>query len=102
MTDVVHARSRGVPRIINVIRDAALVFGYAEGQRQVDQALVRGVLSELELTGVLPASAPAALAAAQTEIAHGPAPVRMPAVRPEPLRARLKRDTCAAFDWAGS
>ena len=29
-TDLIHARSRGVPRIINVICDAALVFGYAE------------------------------------------------------------------------
>ena len=31
VTDLIHARSRGVPRIINVICDAALVFGYARG-----------------------------------------------------------------------
>ncbi len=37
-TDVIHARSRGVPRIMNVICDAALVFGYAEERRQVDLA----------------------------------------------------------------
>src|SRR6185295_18430861 len=30
VTDIVHSRSRGVPRIINVICDATLVFGYAE------------------------------------------------------------------------
>jgi general secretion pathway protein A len=53
-TDVIHARSRGVPRIINVICDAALVFGYAEERRTVDLALVQEVLAELELTGVLP------------------------------------------------
>jgi putative secretion ATPase (PEP-CTERM system associated) len=54
VTDVVHTRSRGVPRIINVICDAALVFGYAEERRQVDLPLMREVLAELETTGVLP------------------------------------------------
>src|SRR5215204_4690014 len=54
VTDVVHSRSRGVPRIINVICDAALVFGYAEERRQVDLSLMREVLAELETTGVLP------------------------------------------------
>jgi putative secretion ATPase (PEP-CTERM system associated) len=54
VTDVIHARSRGVPRIINVICDAALVFGYAEERRQIDMALIVDVLSELEMTGVLP------------------------------------------------
>src|SRR5215207_3590069 len=54
VTDTVHARSRGVPRIINVICDAALVFGYAEERRQIDLPLMREVLAELETTGVLP------------------------------------------------
>jgi putative secretion ATPase (PEP-CTERM system associated) len=67
-TDVVHARSRGVPRIINVICDAALVFGYAEERRQVDLPLIREVLTELETTGVLPASAPAAAIAAPVPV----------------------------------
>ena len=53
-TDLVHARSRGVPRLINVICDAALVFGYAEERRQIDQEVVAEVLGELESTGVLP------------------------------------------------
>ncbi len=45
VTDVIHARSRGVPRIINVICDAALVFGYAEERRQIDSTLIADVLS---------------------------------------------------------
>ena len=53
-TDAIHGRSRGVPRIVNVICDAALVFGYAEERRGVDLELVQEVLSELEVTGVLP------------------------------------------------
>src|SRR4051812_7455297 len=54
VTDVIHGRSRGVPRIINVICDAALVFGYAEERRQIDLPLMREVMVELEATGVLP------------------------------------------------
>src|SRR3954471_17655985 len=53
-TDLVHTRSRGVPRLINVICDAALVFGYAEERRQIDRAMIVAVLEELETTGVLP------------------------------------------------
>jgi type II secretory pathway predicted ATPase ExeA len=77
VTDVIHARSRGVPRIFNVICDAALVFGYAEERRQVDHALIEDVLGELELTGVLiPESAPV----------EGPA-AAVPERRPEPAFA---------------
>src|SRR6185503_15342728 len=62
VTDMVHARSRGVPRIINVICDAALVFGYAEERRTFDAPTIREVLTELEDTGVLPARSQAAAA----------------------------------------
>ena len=75
VTDVIHERSRGVPRIINVICDAALVFGYAEERRQIDQALITDVLAELELTGVLP-----------PPVAAEPAPVA-PVLRPQPVVA---------------
>ena len=54
-TTLIHARSGGVPRIINVICDAALVFGYAEERPVFDAALITAVLAELESTGVLPA-----------------------------------------------
>lgn len=54
VTDTIHVRSRGVPRIINVICDAALVFGYAEERHQIDLPLIREVLGELESTGILP------------------------------------------------
>jgi general secretion pathway protein A len=54
VTAIIHSRSRGIPRVINVICDAALVFGYAEERRQIDAGLMTDVLSELEATGVLP------------------------------------------------
>jgi hypothetical protein len=56
VTALIHARSRGVPRIINVICDAALVFGYAEERRQINLALMQDVMVELEATGVLPST----------------------------------------------
>jgi putative secretion ATPase (PEP-CTERM system associated) len=51
--NLVHSRSRGVPRIVNVICDAALVFGCAEERRNIDRALLEEVIAELEVTGVL-------------------------------------------------
>jgi putative secretion ATPase (PEP-CTERM system associated) len=86
-TDLIHARSRGVPRVINVICDAALVFGYAEERHVVDRATVVEVLAELEATGVLPSAAPAAPASPP----RAPEPVRAaaPPVQPErPAAAR--------------
>jgi hypothetical protein len=80
-TDLIHSRSRGVPRIINVICDATLVFGYAEERRTFDADTIHEVLAELETTGVLPPvspqlSRPPAPAVAR---ASAPAPARQPA-----------------------
>ncbi len=73
VTEVIHNRSRGVPRIINVICDATLVFGYAEERRQIDSTLMDDVLIELEATGVLPASRSAEGELARTgSVAAGP------------------------------
>jgi putative secretion ATPase (PEP-CTERM system associated) len=78
VTDVIHARSRGVPRIINVICDAALVFGYAEERRQIDSALITDVLGELEMTGVLPVES--AVKAVEPMMAAEPRPGPAPAL----------------------
>ncbi len=53
VTDLVHERSRGVPRVINVICDAILLFGYGAERQDIDLALAREAISELEETGVL-------------------------------------------------
>src|SRR5262245_10587991 len=52
-TDRIHARSAGVPRLINVIADATLVFGYGEERPEIDQMLVEEVIADLDATGVL-------------------------------------------------
>ncbi len=53
VTDRIHARSGGVPRLINVIADAALVFGYGEERCEIDAPLVDDVIADLDETGVL-------------------------------------------------
>jgi general secretion pathway protein A len=87
-TDLIHGRSRGVPRIINVICDAALVFGYAEERRTFDGATIQEVLGELEATGVLPATGRAepGIAHAEPSTTHvGPS-----IARAEPTTARAE------------
>jgi putative secretion ATPase (PEP-CTERM system associated) len=49
----VHRRSRGVPRVINMICDAALLCGYAEDKRHIDRALIDDTVAELEASGIL-------------------------------------------------
>jgi type II secretory pathway predicted ATPase ExeA len=58
-TDVIHHRSRGVPRLINVIADAVLLAAYGEDQRGISQTLVTHVCDELERASILaPRSGP--------------------------------------------
>jgi general secretion pathway protein A len=95
VTNLIHGRSRGVPRIINVICDAALVFGYAEERRQVDLALMRDVMVELEATGVLP---PAGSGAVTTEKVPETASVPIGVIRqPSDVAARTENPQVAAF-----
>jgi putative secretion ATPase (PEP-CTERM system associated) len=53
VTDLIHRRSRGVPRIINVIADATLLFAYGLDRQGVDLATAQEALGELDTTGVL-------------------------------------------------
>jgi general secretion pathway protein A len=87
VTDLISDSSQGVPRRINVIADAVLLFGYGEDKRVIDAELTREVIAELEATGVImaagpikPVSSPAAAAA--------PAPSADPAAREAPIGLR--------------
>ncbi len=55
VTDLIHSRSRGVPRIINVIADATLLFAYGLDRRNIDSGITQEALAELDATGVLAA-----------------------------------------------
>jgi putative secretion ATPase (PEP-CTERM system associated) len=84
---LVHDISGGVPRTINVVCDAALVFGYAEERHVVDRAMIDEVITELEETGIVRRAAPKPAAevpriAAATTAATPPAGSSTPAVKP--------------------
>jgi putative secretion ATPase (PEP-CTERM system associated) len=53
VTDLIHRHSEGIPRKINVIADAILLFGYGEEQRSVSVDLAHDAIEELESTGVI-------------------------------------------------
>ena len=74
--NLIHEVTAGVPRLINVLCDAALVFGYAEERRTIDRAMIEEVIAELEETGIV--RRPVA-AAASTSV---PAPVPVPSIPP--------------------
>src|SRR4051812_7100625 len=102
VTDIVHTRSRGVPRIINVICDATLVFGYAEERRQIDAALMADVLVELEATGVLPparmaSEAPVTIDGASPATLNSPSAVPLaPAILPQSAPSSVPQPDVAA------
>ncbi len=50
---LIHAASRGVPRLINVLCDTALSFAYADEVRMVNEEYMRGVLKERAEGGLL-------------------------------------------------
>src|SRR5688572_10144692 len=90
VTDVIHTRSRGVPRIINVISDATLLFAYGVDRRDIDVTIVREALEELDATGVLAsyhAEGGHPEAAAQPAVTPAPAPVD-----PRQLEEARRRD----------
>ena len=45
----IHIASKGVPRLINILCDAALLHGYADGQPSIDQKIVDSVIEEMAL-----------------------------------------------------
>jgi putative secretion ATPase (PEP-CTERM system associated) len=53
VTDLIHLHSEGIPRKINVIADAVLLFGYGEEQRTISVDLTQEAVDELEATGVI-------------------------------------------------
>lgn len=53
VTDLIHRHSEGLPRKINVIADAVLLFGYGEEQRAITVELTQQAIDELQQTGVI-------------------------------------------------
>ena len=45
---LIHERSRGIPRLISVIADNALLSGFALGQKPVGSAIIREVCKDFD------------------------------------------------------
>ncbi|OYV77480.1 MAG: general secretion pathway protein [Chromatiales bacterium 21-64-14] len=54
---VVHEASRGVPRLVNLLCDTAMVYGYAEQAPRINAALVRDVARDKRKGGLFPSGA---------------------------------------------
>lgn len=51
--NLIYQASKGVPRVINVLCDTALVYGFSEHQEQIDEDLVQSVLVDKANTGLV-------------------------------------------------
>ena len=52
-TALIHQASKGIPRVINILCDTALVYGYAEQKRSIDTQLVEGVIKDKAESGLI-------------------------------------------------
>ena len=50
--ELIYQHSLGIPRIINVICDTALVYGYADGQKTIDKNIIENVIKERDESGI--------------------------------------------------
>ena len=57
--EAVHRYSNGVPRLINLLCDTALVYGYAEQLQQLSARLIVQVAREKQAGGIFPTYSPA-------------------------------------------
>ena len=49
---IISRYSKGIPRIINILCDTALVYGYADNLKIIEKEVVENVIQERESTGV--------------------------------------------------
>jgi len=50
---LIYRASKGIPRIINVICDTALVYGFADNKRRIGPELVKSVLEDKSKSGFI-------------------------------------------------
>ena len=46
--------SGGIPRMVNILCDTALVYGFASGQKAISQAIVREVIADKQQFSIFP------------------------------------------------
>ncbi len=48
----IHEYTKGIPRLINIICDSALVYGYAGNRKKIDGASITAVIKERKASGI--------------------------------------------------
>jgi len=51
--NIIHKYSMGIPRLINVICDALLLYGFVEDKREPDEKMIREVINDMIQEGTL-------------------------------------------------
>lgn len=91
----VHRYTGGTPRLVNLLCDTALVYGFADQCERIEADLIHEVVREKQEGGLFPLAEtpPPAEAPAQTSVTAGQAPEAAPASEPEPARPAPAEDT---------
>jgi hypothetical protein len=55
----IHAATNGIPRLINILADNALLVGYAKGVHELDRPIVAEVLRDMTCWGLRVPNPPA-------------------------------------------
>lgn len=50
--DLIYLHSKGIPRIINIICDTALVYGYADSMKVITKKVIEEVIKERDQSGI--------------------------------------------------
>jgi len=50
--DAIYENSGGIPRLINILCDTALVYGFADGLKVIDKSVLENVIEERESSGI--------------------------------------------------
>ena len=54
--EAIYQYSKGIPRVINIICDAAMLYGYANEQKQINERLIQAVINDRKKSGIYDAS----------------------------------------------
>ena len=94
--EIVHSRSHGIPRTVNVVADNALLGGFAAGEKPVSSHTVREVCRDFDLTDIQDSFPREPEPAAVSAPPWSPSPVALP------LRAASEQRSAASATAAAS
>jgi general secretion pathway protein A len=73
--DAIYQHSRGIPRVINILCDTALLYGFADGKKEIDAKLVTAIVDDRKKSGIYDVNKEAP-AVKETVVSRDDKPVR--------------------------